>query len=114
MASRTVDGMNDRLRTAMLRAGVGAADLAEAIGVDTKTVTRWLRGRVPHHRNRLLVAERLGETEATLWPTARPDQSPGSATTAEVVGAWAHRAEVPTDLWLALLNGSRDRIDLMG
>lgn len=106
--------MNDRLRTAMLRAGVDAADLAEAVGVDTKTVTRWLGGRVPHHRSRVLVAERLGETEANLWPTARPDQSPGSASTAEVIGAWAHRSEVPTDLWLALLDGTRERIDLMG
>jgi hypothetical protein len=106
--------MNDRLRTAMLRAGVDATSLAEAAGVDTKTVTRWLAGRVPHHRSRVLVAERLGEPEVILWPTTRPDQTRGSASTAEVIGAWAHRADVPTELWLALLNGAQERVDLMG
>ena len=106
--------MNDRLRSAMLRSGVDITGLAEAAGVDAKTVTRWLRGRVPHHRSRLLVAERLGESEATLWPSARPDQFAGSVSTAEVVGAWAHRADVPADLWLALLRGAKVHIDLLG
>jgi transcriptional regulator with XRE-family HTH domain len=106
--------MNERLRTAMLRAGVDAVDLAEAVGVDPKTVDRWMRGRVPHHRSRVLVAHHLREQEETLWPTVRPDQSPGSEVTAEVLGAWAHRADIPTELWLALLDGARERIDLLG
>lgn len=98
--------MNDRLRTAMLRAGVDTTSLAEAVGVDAKTVDRWVRGRIPHHRSRVLVAQRLDEDEAILWPTARPDQHPGTAATAEVVGAWAHRADIPNQTWLTLLNGA--------
>src|SRR5262249_49850781 len=40
----------------------------------------------------LAVAELLGENEADLWPQARPDLAPGAESTAEVVGAYAHRA----------------------
>jgi hypothetical protein len=106
--------MNDRLRTAMLRTGLDASGLAQAVGVDPKTVTRWIAGRVPHHRTRMIVAQRLGEDPGALWPASRPDQAPGSAMTAEVVSAWAHRADIPTSLWVALLHGARKRIDLLG
>ena len=81
--------MNERLRTAMLRSGVDPSGLADAAGVDAKTVSRWLGGRVPHRRSRVLIAHHLGEDEAALWPSTRPDQAPGGPATAEVVGAWA-------------------------
>lgn len=106
--------MNARLRAAMARSGVDVAGLADAAGVDAKTVTRWLGGRVPHRRTRVLIAQRLGEDEAVLWPEARPDQAPGAAATVEVVGAWAHRADVPIGLWVALMNGAQYRVDLLG
>ncbi|MBT8228241.1 MAG: helix-turn-helix transcriptional regulator [Dactylosporangium sp.] len=106
--------MSHRLRTAMLRAQLDPAALAAAVGVDTKTVNRWLAGRVPHQRTRLAVADTLGETEAALWPQTRPDQAPGGEATAEVVGAWAHRAEIPGHLWTGLLSGATKRIDLLG
>ncbi len=88
--------------------------LARAVEVDVKTVDRWIRGRTPRTRTRLTVASVLGDTEANLWPSSRPDQAPGTTSTAEVVGAWAHRADVPTDLWLSLLGATRERIDLLG
>jgi hypothetical protein len=93
--STTVNGMGHRLRSAMLRAQLDAAGLAAAVSVDVKTVNRWLAGRLPHQRTRLAVADLLGETEADLWPRARPDLAPGSEATAEVVGAYAHRADIP-------------------
>lgn len=106
--------MNERLHTAMLRVGVDAAGLARAASVDVKTVNRWIGGRIPHLRTRTLVAQSLGEDPAVLWPSVRPDQAPGGAATAEVISAWAHRADVPTSLWLALLHGARERVDLLG
>jgi hypothetical protein len=105
---------NTRLRTAMLRAGLDAQGLAAAVGVDAKTVDRWVGGRTPHRRSRLTVAEALGEDEATLWPSARPDQGVGAPAISEVVGAYAHRADIPQDLWVSLLAGARQRIDLLG
>ena len=91
-----------------------AAQLATAVGVDEKTITRWMSGRVPHRRNRLAVAAALNDEEANIWPAARPDLHAGSAVTSEIVGAWAHRADIPQDLWVTLLNGARRRIDLLG
>ncbi len=99
----------------MLRAGIDAATLAEQVGVDVKTVSRWVqRGRTPRLKTRLAVASALDDHEATLWPAARPDQTPGNPATAEVVGAWAHRAHISNDLWLSLIGGARERIDLLG
>lgn len=105
---------NDRLRTAMFRAGMDAVSLGEAVGVDPKTVARWVAGRTPHRRTRMAVAARLDESEAGLWPTVRP--SPGSAGTVtdEIVAAYSHRADVPTALWESLLLGVRERIDIVG
>src|SRR5262249_60114759 len=54
------------------------------------------------------------DPEATRWPPPRPDQAAGTPSTAEIVGAWAHRADVPTDLWLSLLDTARERVDLLG
>ncbi|UFN95779.1 helix-turn-helix domain-containing protein [Micromonospora aurantiaca] len=98
----------------MLRAHLDPAALAAAVGVDVKTVTRWLAGRIPHQRTRLAVADALGETEADLWPQTRPDQAPGAEATAEVVAAYAHRADIPHHVWAALLTGATTRIDLLG
>ena len=106
--------MSRRLRTAMLRAHLDPAALASTVGVDVKTVNRWLTGRVPHQRTRLAVADALGETEADLWPQARPDLNPGAEVTAEVVGAYAHRADIPQQLWTSLLVGATKNIDLLG
>lgn len=106
--------MSHRLRTAMLRAQLDPAALAAAAGVDVKTVNRWLAGRIPHQRTRLTVADLLGETEADLWPQTRPDLAAGAEATAEVVGAWAHRADIPQTLWTSLLLGATERIDLLG
>ncbi|MDF5757754.1 hypothetical protein [Spongiactinospora sp. TRM90649] len=106
--------MNDRLRTAILRTGVSRTDLAEAAGVDVKTVTRWIEGRIPHRNNRLAVARRLGEEEGALWPTTRPDQGPGGIVTSEIVGAYAHRADIPHEIWNSLLLGTKERIDIVG
>ncbi len=98
----------------MLRAQLDSAGLAAAVGVDVKTVNRWLGGRVPHRRTRLEVARVLNESEYTLWPQSRTDLGVGAPATAEVLGAYAHRADIPNDLWTSLLLGAKDRIDIVG
>ncbi|WP_189595145.1 XRE family transcriptional regulator [Nocardia cerradoensis] len=106
--------MSHRLQSAMLRAQLDSAALAAAVRVDTKTVNRWLAGRVPHRRTRAEVARILHEPEDALWPQTRPDQSAGAPATAEVVGAYAHRADIPTDLWVQLLHKATKQIDIIG
>jgi hypothetical protein len=71
-------------------------------------------GRIPHRRNRLAVAHRIGDLEENLWPAARPDVAPGAASTGEVLGAWGRRADVPQHLWGALLAGTTETIDILG
>ena len=53
---------NERLRQALLTAGVSTDDLALRVGTDTKTVERWIsQGRVPHPRNRASTARAPGD-----------------------------------------------------
>lgn len=61
---------NERLRGALLNAGMTAAALAEVVRVDPKSVSRWLtEGRVPHPATRQHVAAVLQQQETYLWPT---------------------------------------------
>lgn len=69
----------------MLRAQMDSVALAAAAGVDVKTVNRWLAGRVPHKRTR-----------------------------AEIVAAYAHRADIPNEVWISLLTRATRRIDIVG
>ena len=62
--------MNEPLRRALLRARLREDDIAARLGVDPKTVRRWLNGRVPYPHNRVAIAELVGADEADLWPDA--------------------------------------------
>ncbi|MEV0543912.1 helix-turn-helix domain-containing protein [Nocardia salmonicida] len=106
--------MAQRLETAMLRAGLNSVALAATVGVDAKTVSRWMSGRIPHRRSRIAVADALGETEDSLWPQARPDLAVGSPATSEVLAAYAHRADIPNDVWTGLLLNAAQQIDIVG
>jgi hypothetical protein len=105
---------NERLRSAMANAGKDIAALADATAVDPKTVQRWLGGRVPHPRHRWAIATLVQEEEGYLWPSARPDLSPGAEATPEIVAAYAHRVDVPRTTWSELLATSRRHVDILG
>ena len=74
--------MNELLRRFLLQAGLREDDVAAHLGVDPKTVRRWLNGRVPYPHNRAAIADLLGAEESDLWPGAsgtltariRPDE----------------------------------------
>jgi transcriptional regulator with XRE-family HTH domain len=74
--------VNELLRRFLLQAGLREDDVAARLGVDPKTVRRWLNGRVPYPHNRAAIADLLGAEEADLWPGAsgtltariRPDE----------------------------------------
>lgn len=105
--------MNDRLRRAMAAQGMEPEALARKTGVDPKTVQRWLGGRVPHPRHRWKVCDILGQSEQYLWPIVQAGVS-GALHTAEIIAAYAHRADVPSQLWAGLVEGARRHIDLLG
>lgn len=105
---------NERLRSAMVKAHVTIEDIRREVGVDPKTVQRWLHGRKPHQRLRWAVATVLDEDEGYLWPQAADELTFGAASTAEVVAAYAHRAGVPAQLWTRLIDDSRRQVDILG
>ena len=106
--------MNTRLQTAMRTARADVDAVARVAGVDPRTVQRWLNGRVPHARHRWAVAKLLGDEEGRLWPAGRRELAPGAEATAEVVAAYAHRADIPIGTWATLIESARQRIDLLG
>jgi hypothetical protein len=107
--------VNERLRTAMIRTGVTADELALCCGVDVKTAERWVSsGRVPHRTHRWAAARRLGDEESYLWPDVRRSAaSRGEATRSELVRLYADRASVPREVWLRMLTDATARIDVL-
>ncbi|MEV4658890.1 helix-turn-helix transcriptional regulator [Micromonospora sp. NPDC049301] len=65
--------MNDALRAALGDTGHTIESLAEQVGVDPKTVARWVNeDRIPHPRHRELAAGALRRPIGDIWPdTAR-------------------------------------------
>jgi hypothetical protein len=107
--------VNERLRTAMMRAGVSADDLALCCGVDAKTAERWISpGRVPHRSHRWAAARRLGYEESYLWPDIpRSAARRAEATQSELVRLYPDRASVPREVWIRLMTEARERIDVL-
>jgi len=58
---------NVRLRSAVFRTGIGMQGLADVVGVDRKTVERWISGRPPYRRHMFAVAAELRLDVAYLW-----------------------------------------------
>ncbi|RLP94386.1 XRE family transcriptional regulator [Micromonospora sp. BL4] len=69
--------MNDALRVALSDTGHTAESLAEIVGVDPKTVGRWLtEGRIPHPRHRFAAAEALHKDVSDIWPDTSRRRDP--------------------------------------
>ncbi|MEU6189028.1 XRE family transcriptional regulator [Nocardia sp. NPDC047038] len=105
---------NERLREALLRNGLSIDEVAEATGVDQKTVERWItKGRAPYPRHRHTVASLVKETESYLWPEAISPDRRSAIAESEVVKVYPHRNSVPADLWTRLLQSANDRIEIL-
>ncbi|MGW4273787.1 XRE family transcriptional regulator [Streptomyces seoulensis] len=107
--------MNERLHSVLAQRGVTPESLAEACEVDPKTVSRWLGGRVPHPRHRFRAAQHLSVEETFLWPPplSRDGQGVIGPGRGEIVSTYPNRASVPRDMWLSLLQGAQQRIDVL-
>jgi transcriptional regulator with XRE-family HTH domain len=91
---------NERLRALLLERGETLDKLAEAVGVDPKTVERWITtGRVPYRRHRFEVAAFFGVDESYIWPDALGRDEVAAVSQSEVVAVWPHRWAVPRDTW---------------
>ena len=105
---------NDRLRDVLLSKGLTPEDVAARLGVDPKTVERWITmGRTPYPRHRHAIAVMAGESETYLWPGALPSQRRAEVARSEIVQVYPHRNSVPADLWDALLEKATTYIDVL-
>lgn len=105
---------NERLRAALLQHGVTPTALAEEIGVDAKSVERWItQGRTPYRRHRYAVAAHLGVEETYLWPKALSPEQSQAASQSEIVQIYPHRWSVPQDLWRRIFENAREEISIL-
>ena len=104
---------NERLRTALLQRRVTPAQLADAAGVDPKTVERWIGGRIPYRRHRYLVATHLQADETYLWPDALAPAEAADASESEILTVYPHRWAVPRDTWGNLFSAAEQEIGVL-
>jgi transcriptional regulator with XRE-family HTH domain len=98
----------------MAASGMEVESLARVVGVDPKTVQRWLKGRLPHPRHRWKACDALRRPEDELWPEVSLATASGTHHTSEIISAYARRADVPSQLWSRMLDRAATRIDLLG
>ena len=105
---------NERLRAAMTDKDMTIQQLGETIGVDPKTVERWItKGRTPHRTHRMKAASVLGKTDVYLWPSTESDPRSQSAARAEIMDVYPTRASVEIPMWVDLIKNAKESIDLL-
>ncbi|ETK33378.1 XRE family transcriptional regulator [Microbispora sp. ATCC PTA-5024] len=102
--------MSDTLRQALANARLQPVDVAAALGVDPKTVDRWLKGRIPYPRHRWAVADLLETDEGDLWPDLA---GPRRTISHEVQAVYPHRWAVPQTVWRRLFHSAKREIDIL-
>src|SRR3954451_21998499 len=90
------------LRRALAESRLREIDVAEALGVDPKTVQRWLSGRLPQPRHRWGLADLLERHEYDLWPQLAGSSPVGP----EVHATYPHRGAVPREVWRQLFESA--------
>jgi transcriptional regulator with XRE-family HTH domain len=104
---------NERLRATLLERGLTPATLGDELGVDPKTVERWISGRTPYRKYRFAVAARLGVDERYLWPGALSKEQVAAASDSEVLGIYPHRSDVPREAWERLFKAAERDIGVL-
>lgn len=104
--------VNERLRAAILRAGRSLDSLAHDLGVDRKTIERWIAGRIPYKRHQYALADLLDADPAYLWPTGSLEEASGLAM-AEIVAIYPIRSMASNEVWRNLFAGASEDIDML-
>ena len=105
---------NQRLRGALLSAGMTAAALADAVQVDPKSVSRWLtENRIPHQTTRHKVAAALQQQETFLWPELLADFDGCPVGLVDIERVWPTRSSIPSDTWHALFSKATETLDIL-
>src|SRR5690349_12436945 len=105
--------MNDRLRKAVTASELDEVVIAARLGVDPKTVERWIAGRLPYPRYRRALANLLGVNEGEVWPQAKRAVLPTLSEPPHIHAAYAHRWAVPRQEWLRLFASAEQEINIL-
>jgi hypothetical protein len=104
---------NERLRVALLEHGLTPAMLGDWLGVDHKTVERWIAGRLPYRKYRYAVAAQLMVDESYLWPDALSREQVAAASDSEVLAIWPRRSDMAHEIWERLFAGAQQEIGVL-
>src|SRR5436190_2963063 len=99
------------LRRALAESRLREVDVAEALGVDPKTVQRWLAGRLPQPRHRWGLADLVQRHEYDLWPQLVGGLAP--TINPEILATYTHRGAVPRELWRRLFASGQREIGIL-
>jgi hypothetical protein len=87
--------------------------MARTIGVDPKTVERWIAGRVPHRRHQLALAAELHEDVRYLWQDEASTARHASGADVELVAFYPHRSLVPSETWIDFFRSAQREIGVL-
>lgn len=105
---------NERLRGSLASARLRSTDLATQIGVDPKTVERWItKNRLPHRTHRLAVADALNVDETYIWPEVLQKSTTQSASISELLEVHPSRSAIPHDTWNNLIQNAHETVDFL-
>jgi hypothetical protein len=106
--------INDRLRDALLVARLTPEGLAVELGVNPKTVERWVtQSRVPYPQFRHKISVLTQKSESYLWPDGLSARRRAEVAESEIVRVYPYRADVPDDLWARLFETAVDNIGIL-
>jgi len=110
---------NEHLRTALTRAGLSPEEFAGIVGVDVRTVRRWLGGRTPYPRHRINVAGALDTTEHALWPNTVPSppatgaDEPAARATGDAIEGYGYATDPGVPQAAKLFRAAVKQIDIL-
>ena len=104
---------NERLRAALLERGLTPAALSQHIGVDHKTVERWIAGRTPYRKHRFEAAARLGVDEAYLWPDALSRDQVDGRVRKRTPGHLPASVGRPAEVWQRFFYSAEEEIGVL-
>lgn len=105
--------MNAALRKALAASRLTEIDVAAHLGVDPKTVRRWLSGQRPYPRHRWALADLLQTEEDTLWPQNSQKAEAHTPVSEHVQRVYAHRWQVPREVWWDLFSSAEQEIGIL-
>ena len=86
--------------------------MAARVGVDPKTVRRWLSGRIPYPQNRAAIADLVGVDEAELWPGIGGPLT-GKMRPEELGVVYPHRWAIPREVWTQFFRSAEQEIAIL-